>query len=69
MILLLSTSDIDPLLLQIKESKVSAVAPYFKRTIYTHQGERVVAGERMMQATPDIFLAPAMSFRQGLLSA
>jgi uncharacterized protein (DUF2252 family) len=58
-ILLLSTPENDPLLLQIKASEVSAVAPYCKRNNYTHQGERVVAGQRMMQATPDIFLAPA----------
>ena len=58
-ILLLSTPENDPLLLQIKASEISAVAPYFKENNYTHQGERVVAGERMMQATPDIFLAPA----------
>jgi hypothetical protein len=58
-ILLLSMPENNPLLLQIKASEVSAVAPYFKQNSNTHRGERVVAGQRMMQATPDIFLAPA----------
>jgi hypothetical protein len=48
--------DDDPLFLQVKEAQKSVLSPYTKKTGYTHQGERVVAGQRLIQSAPDIFL-------------
>jgi uncharacterized protein (DUF2252 family) len=46
----------DPLFLQIKEAKASVLEPYAGKSEYTNHGERVVAGQRLMQAASDIFL-------------
>jgi uncharacterized protein (DUF2252 family) len=46
----------DPLFLQIKEEPPSAYAKYLKVQITGNQGERVVQGQRLMQAQSDIFL-------------
>lgn len=48
----------DPLFLQIKEEAVSAYAPYLGKTAAppSHQGRRVVEGERAMQLQSDPFL-------------
>jgi uncharacterized protein (DUF2252 family) len=50
------TADGDRLMLQIKEAGHSALAHYVGSSAYTNQGERVVVGQRMMQASPDVFL-------------
>ncbi|WP_185012913.1 DUF2252 domain-containing protein [Streptomyces sp. AK010] len=55
-ILLLGKDDEDPLFLQAKEADESVLAPYAGGSEFTTQGERVVAGQRLMQATSDIFL-------------
>ncbi|XMN10122.1 DUF2252 domain-containing protein [Streptomyces griseobrunneus] len=55
-ILLLGSGDQDPLLLQAKEADHSVLAPYAGASEYDNQGERVVSGQRLMQATSDIFL-------------
>ncbi|MFF3409656.1 DUF2252 domain-containing protein [Streptomyces sp. NPDC002742] len=55
-ILLLGRDDSDPLLLQAKEADESVLAPFAGASEYRTQGERVVAGQRLMQATSDIFL-------------
>ncbi|MEV5795778.1 DUF2252 domain-containing protein [Streptomyces sp. NPDC052192] len=55
-ILLLGRDDGDPLLLQAKEADESVLAPFAGASAYRTQGERVVAGQRLMQATSDIFL-------------
>jgi uncharacterized protein (DUF2252 family) len=56
-VVLLSGRDADdPLLLQIKEAGESVHAPYVGRSRYTNQGQRVVAGQRLMQQSSDIFL-------------
>ena len=55
-ILLLGRDDEDPLLLQAKEADQSALAPYIGPSSYDNQGERVVSGQRQMQAASDIFL-------------
>ncbi|MEV6945201.1 DUF2252 domain-containing protein [Streptomyces sp. NPDC051172] len=55
-ILLLGRDDDDPLLLQAKEAGNSVLAPYSGASLYENQGERVVAGQRLMQAASDIFL-------------
>jgi uncharacterized protein (DUF2252 family) len=46
----------DPLLLQVKEATASVLSPYLSHSSHANHGERVVVGQRLMQATPDIFL-------------
>jgi uncharacterized protein (DUF2252 family) len=46
----------DPLLLQAKEATASVLDPYVTSSQHGNHGERVVVGQRLMQATPDIFL-------------
>ena len=45
-----------PLLLQIKEAQASVLAPFAGASDYANHGQRVVVGQRMMQATADVFL-------------
>jgi uncharacterized protein (DUF2252 family) len=45
-----------PLLLQVKEAVASVLAPYAGASAYPNHGQRVVVGQRMMQAATDIFL-------------
>lgn len=54
--LLLGRDDHDPLLLQIKEADRSVLAAHLPPSTYRNQGERVVAGQRLIQAASDIFL-------------
>lgn len=54
--LLLGRSGQDPLFLQAKEADTSVLADHVGASQYRNQGERVVAGQRLMQATSDIFL-------------
>ena len=56
MVLLMGDLDEDPLFLQVKESSESVLAPYAGDSVYEHQGERVVQGQRLMQAASDPFL-------------
>ena len=46
----------DPLFLQVKEATASVLEPYVRRSRYRHHGERVVQGQRRMQAASDIYL-------------
>jgi Uncharacterized protein conserved in bacteria (DUF2252) len=46
----------DPLFLQIKEATASVLEPYVRKSRYQQHGERVVQGQRMMQAASDIYL-------------
>jgi uncharacterized protein (DUF2252 family) len=46
----------DPLFLQIKEANRSVLEKYVAPTPYDNQGQRVVEGQRLMQAVTDIFL-------------
>ncbi|QNE76029.1 DUF2252 domain-containing protein [Streptomyces finlayi] len=55
-VLLLGRDDEDPLFLQAKEADESVLAPHVGGGTYSTQGERVVSGQRLMQATSDIFL-------------
>jgi uncharacterized protein (DUF2252 family) len=45
-----------PLFIQIKEARPSVIAQYYKAPSLKHEGERVVRGQRMLQAASDIFL-------------
>ncbi len=46
----------DPLFLQLKEAQPSVLEPYLSQSTYANHGQRVVAGQRLIQAAPDIFL-------------
>jgi uncharacterized protein (DUF2252 family) len=46
----------DPLFLQIKEATASVLEAYLPKSRYRQHGERVVQGQRMMQAASDIYL-------------
>jgi uncharacterized protein (DUF2252 family) len=46
----------DPLFLQVKEARASVLEGHFPSSTHEHQGQRVVAGQRLMQAASDIFL-------------
>ena len=46
----------DPLFLQAKEAQQSVLSGLVKSNGFKNQGERVVAGQQLMQATSDIFL-------------
>lgn len=46
----------EPLFLQIKQANASVLEPYSGKSQYSHHGQRVVMGQRMMQAASDIFL-------------
>jgi uncharacterized protein (DUF2252 family) len=53
---LLTAGDGAPLLLQIKEAQESVLAPHAGASDYPNHGQRVVVGQRMMQAATDVFL-------------
>ncbi|HWM96457.1 MAG TPA: DUF2252 domain-containing protein [Streptosporangiaceae bacterium] len=56
-VLLMDACDgVEPLFLQAKEAQPSVLAGYCGRSQYNNQGERVVAGQHLMQAQSDIFL-------------
>jgi uncharacterized protein (DUF2252 family) len=56
-VLLMDAADgVEPLFLQAKEAQPSVLAGYCGRSRYSNQGERVVAGQHLMQAQSDIFL-------------
>ena len=46
----------DPLFLQVKEATASVLEDHLPKSRYQQPGERVVHGQRMMQAASDIFL-------------
>ena len=55
--LLVSQGVGDPLVLQAKEAVASVLEPYLGASEFDNHGERVVRGQRMMQAATDIFLS------------
>ena len=46
----------DPLFLQLKEAQPSVLEPFIDKSKYNNNGQRVVAGQRLIQGAPDIFL-------------
>jgi uncharacterized protein (DUF2252 family) len=54
--LMLGRDHRDPLFLQIKEAQASVLERFVGKSTYRHHGQRVVAGQRLMQAATDIFL-------------
>ncbi|MCW2730521.1 MAG: hypothetical protein JWR13_1337 [Mycobacterium sp.] len=55
-VLLLGRDDSDPLLMQVKEAEPSVMEHYLGASGYANAAERVVQGERLMQASSDILL-------------
>jgi uncharacterized protein (DUF2252 family) len=55
-VLMLGRDDRDPLFLQIKQAEASVLEPFVAKSTFRQHGERVVSGQRMMQAASDIFL-------------
>ena len=55
-VLLLGRDEFDPFFLQVKQAGTSVVATALGRTPSIAAGERVVLGQRQMQATPDVFI-------------
>jgi uncharacterized protein (DUF2252 family) len=55
-VLLEGRDEQDPLFLQVKEATASVLEDHLPRSRYKQHGERVVQGQRMMQAASDIYL-------------
>ncbi len=55
-VLMVGSNGQDPLLLQAKEAQRSVLAEFAGESHYANEGERVVAGQHLMQASSDIFL-------------
>ena len=53
---LFMANDKDPLFLQVKEARQSVLEPYAGKSRYANNGQRVVVGQRLMQAASDVFL-------------
>jgi uncharacterized protein (DUF2252 family) len=54
--LLLGRDGDDPLILQIKEAEASVLEDFLDASEFSNHGERVVTGQRLIQAESDIFL-------------
>ncbi len=54
--LMLGRDGKDPLFLQMKEAQASVLEEFLGPSEFSNHGERVVTGQRLMQATSDIFL-------------
>lgn len=54
--LMMGADENDPLFLQIKEAEASVLEEFLALSQFANHGERVVVGQRLMQASSDIFL-------------
>ena len=54
--LMVGLDDGDPLFLQVKEAEASVLEPYLGKSGFANHGQRVVKGQRLVQAASDIFL-------------
>ena len=54
--LLFGRDEQDPLILQVKEAEASVLEEHLRKSRFKNHGERVVTGQRLMQAVSDIFL-------------
>ncbi len=54
--LLTGKSDGDPLFIQVKEAVPSVLEPHLKKSRFSNHGQRVVEGQRLLQAAGDILL-------------
>ena len=64
-ILLEGRDDADPLFLQIKEATTSVLEDHLPKSRFKNPGERVVQGQRRMQAASDIFLGWTKGAQEG----
>jgi uncharacterized protein (DUF2252 family) len=55
-VLMLGNDTSDPMFLQCKEAEASVLEPFLGKSKYANHGQRVVEGQRLMQATSDIML-------------
>jgi len=55
-VLMMGNDGQDPLFLQVKEAEASVLERFVGKSQYSNHGNRVVAGQRLMQASSDIFL-------------
>jgi uncharacterized protein (DUF2252 family) len=55
-VLMIGRDHNDPLFLQVKEAQASVLERFAGQSTYPHHGQRVVMGQRLMQAATDIFL-------------
>ncbi len=55
-ILFLGHDDDDPLFLQMKEAQASVLEPFLGKSAFRNHGQRVVEGQRLMQAASDTML-------------
>ncbi len=55
-VLMIGRDTRDPLFVQVKEAQASVLEPYLGASGYATHGQRVVEGQRLMQATGDLFL-------------
>jgi uncharacterized protein (DUF2252 family) len=55
-LLLVGRDNDDPLFLQVKEAAPSVLEPFLGPSAHPNHGQRVVVGQRLMQAATDIFL-------------
>ena len=55
-VLMLGNDNNDPLFLQLKEAEASVLEPYLGKSEHANHGQRVVEGQRLMQAASDIML-------------
>ena len=55
-LLLLGPGSDDPLFLQLKEAPASVLEPHLNKSPFPHNGQRIVAGQRIMQAASDPLL-------------
>jgi uncharacterized protein (DUF2252 family) len=46
----------DPIFLQVKQAEASVLERFLKPSAYPHHGQRVVAGQRLLQAASDVLL-------------
>ncbi|MGZ4691177.1 MAG: DUF2252 domain-containing protein [Acidimicrobiia bacterium] len=56
LLLLMDADGRTPVFLQVEEAMPSVLAPHAGPSEFDHQGQRVVVGQRLMQAASDIFL-------------
>ena len=55
-VLMLGRDENDPLFLQLKEAQESVLEPFLGKSGFAKHGQRVVEGQRLMQAASDIML-------------
>jgi Uncharacterized protein conserved in bacteria (DUF2252) len=55
-VLMLGRDVDDPLFLQVKQAEASVLEPYLGKSKFANHGQRVVEGQRLMQAASDILL-------------